>query len=248
MASEASGLGQCPWKAYSQQVLYRLSVFGQWCGQSSGGLEDSAPYKRPIRGKLLPAEKLDAGWARHVKSADERNLLAWNIMALGGRNRRVEKQWCDGGRRGGRREASFAWALNDVFGHVFCVIGDTGQLMGPVLVKAIIYFAKARAAAQETGGDLPSTGRRVAMAFGLIGIVLLASVSQHQFLHRSTATGVAVRAALTTCIYKRGVRLTGKDRVTLTNSKILNFISTDVSRIDACSQWFHAGKKSFIRV
>ncbi|KAJ6548467.1 ABC protein [Mycena capillaripes] len=203
------------------------------------------------------AEKLDAAWARRVKSADEwnagladgrsnppmRKRLGWDIKALGSRDRRaaLEKQWRDAE---GRREASLAWALNDVFGHVFWiggafkVIGDTGQLMGPIL--AIINFAKARAAARETGEDLPSIGKGVGMAFGLIGVVLLASVSQHQFFHRSMVTGVAARAALTACIYKRGVRLTGKERVTLTNSKILNFISTDVSRIDACSQWFHA--------
>ncbi|KAJ6528832.1 hypothetical protein B0H19DRAFT_1083174 [Mycena capillaripes] len=70
--------------------------------------------------------------------------------------------WRDAGER---REASLAWSLNDVFGDVFWiggafkisaqVIGDTGQLMGlgPILVKATINFARARAAAWETGGD-----------------------------------------------------------------------------------------------
>jgi hypothetical protein len=41
-------------------------------------------------------------------------------------------------------------------------------------------------------------------------------------------TGVLARAALTASIYKRGVRLTGKARTTLTNSDILNHVSTDV--------------------
>ncbi|KAJ6523742.1 hypothetical protein B0H19DRAFT_1276831 [Mycena capillaripes] len=95
-----------------------------------------------------------------------------------------------------RYEASLAWALNDVFGDVFWIggafkisaqgIGDTGQLMGPILVKvfvlsfATIKFAKARAAAWEKGGDLSFIGKGVGMAFGLIGVVLLPSVSQHQ--------------------------------------------------------------------
>ncbi|KAF7349803.1 ABC protein [Mycena venus] len=116
------------------------------------------------------------------------------------------------------------------------VVGATCQPMGPILVKAVIDFAKARAVARETGGDVPSIKKGFGMAFGLIGVVLLANVSQHQFFHKSIVTGVAARVALTACIYKRGVRLTGKERVTLTNSKILDFISTDVSRIDACSQ------------
>jgi len=51
-------------------------------------------------------------------------------------------------------------------------------------------------------------------------------------------TGVLARAALITCIYERGVNLTGKARVKLNNSALVNYISTDVSRVDACAQWF----------
>ncbi|KAJ7063750.1 ABC protein [Mycena amicta] len=208
------------------------------------------------------AEKLDAAWAHRVKTAEE-----WNAGLLDGRNnpsRFLRVGWAVKGHRAvrekrwreadGQREASLAWALNDVFGRrfwiggVFKVVADTGQLMGPVLVKAIINFAKARAAARETGDGLPSVGKGVGMALGLICVVLIASVSLHQFFHRSMVTGVAARAALTACIYKRSVRLTGKERIKLTNSKILNYISTDVSRIDACSQWFHAAWTAPIQV
>jgi ATP-binding cassette subfamily C (CFTR/MRP) protein 1 len=67
-------------------------------------------------------------------------------------------------------------------------------------------------------------------------------------------TGVLARTALINSIYKRGVSLTGKARTKLSNSALLNHISTDVrlrcsledlfnvrtqvSRIDACAQWF----------
>jgi hypothetical protein len=59
-----------------------------------------------------------------------------------------------------------------------------------------------------------------------------------KFFWRSMATGVLARAALITCIYDRGVGLTGKARVKLNNAALVNHISTDVSRIDACAQWF----------
>lgn len=52
------------------------------------------------------------------------------------------------------------------------------------------------------------------------------------------STGVLARAALISSIYKRGVQLTPKARTTHTNAALVNHISTDVSRIDACSQWF----------
>ncbi|KAJ7056634.1 ABC protein [Mycena amicta] len=217
------------------------------------------------------SEKLDNAWERRVKAAED-----WNAGLLDGRSNppllkrgvwvfaslargiafrkhfaSLEKHWREAG---GRREASLAWALNDVLGHMFWfggafkVLGDTGQLMGPILVKAIINFAKARAAAREDGTEMPPVGRGIGMAFGLIGVVMSASIFQHQFFWRSMTTGVLARAALTASIYQRGVRLTGKSRVSLTNSKILNHLSTDLGRIDACAQWFHAAWTAPIQV
>ncbi|KAJ7183176.1 ABC protein [Mycena filopes] len=197
------------------------------------------------------SEQLDAAWMRRVEAAAAWNAglddgrikppvstrFWWSIKALAGgtqyRTRRAasEKQWRE---IDGRKQASLAWAMNDVLGHLFWyggaykVFGDTAQLMGPILVKAIINFAKARAAAREAGTELPPVGRGIAMAVGLICVVIMASIFQHQFFWRSMTTGVLARAALTSSIYKRGVRLTGKARTTLTNSDILNHVSTDV--------------------
>ncbi|KAJ6466582.1 ABC protein [Mycena vitilis] len=217
------------------------------------------------------SDKLEAAWTRRVNVAEEWNAglddgrispplstsVVLSIKALAGgiqyRQRRamLEKKWRE---VDGRKEASLAWALNDVLGHLFWiggaskVLGDTAQLMGPILVKAIINFAKARAAARLNGEELPSIGRGIGMALGLFGVVIMASIFQHQFFWRSMTTGVMSRAALTASIYKRGVRLTGKARTTLTNSDILNHVSTDISRIDACAQWFHAAWTAPIQV
>ena len=77
-----------------------------------------------------------------------------------------------------------------------------------------------------------------------------------QFFWRSMVTGVLARAALIKSIYYRSVYLTEKSRTKLSNSDIMNHISTDVgqtilnwsrsnhlftiqvSRIDSCAQWF----------
>jgi ABC-type bacteriocin/lantibiotic exporter with double-glycine peptidase domain len=52
-------------------------------------------------------------------------------------------------------------------------------------------------------------------------------------------TGVLVRGGLITSIYSRSLRLTSRARSTLTNGKLVNHISTDVSRIDYCAGYFH---------
>ncbi|GJE88588.1 ABC transporter C family protein [Phanerochaete sordida] len=146
----------------------------------------------------------------------------------------------------GRKEPSLVWALNDTLGFSFwiggCfkVFGDTSQLMGPLLVKAIINFSKERAAAKAAGEPIPSMGRGAGMAIGLFLLTVSASVSQHQFFWRSMLTGLLARAALIASIYKRGVNLTGKARTNFPNSALVNHISTDVSRVDSCAQWFHA--------
>ncbi|KAF8922710.1 ABC protein [Mucidula mucida] len=129
-----------------------------------------------------------------------------------------------------------------------CVFGDTAQLMGPLLVKAIINFAKQRASARLDGTEPPSIGRGIGMAIGLFCIVILASLTQHQFFWRSMTTGVLARAALINSIYKRGIMLSGEARTQYSNSALINHISTDVSRIDAASQWFHAGWTAPIQV
>ncbi|EIW57395.1 ABC protein [Trametes versicolor FP-101664 SS1] len=208
-------------------------------------------------------DKLDQAWARRVKAANEWNArlaagdikpslykrAKWSAQALRGsgtygeRRIALEEQWRT---IGGKKEPSLAWALNDVFGRdfwfggAFKVIGDTSQLMGPVLAKAIINFGKEHAAALEAGQTPPQLGRGVGMAIGLFCITVCASVCTHQFFWRSMTTGMFARAALISSIYKRGVSLTGKARTNLSNSALVTHISADVSRIDACAQWFHA--------
>ncbi|KAH9856552.1 ABC protein [Lenzites betulinus] len=208
-------------------------------------------------------DKLDQAWARRVKAADEWNQrlangdvkpsaftrVKWSARALRGkgtyaeRRAALEQRWRD---TDGRKEASLAWALNDVFGRdfwfggAFKVIGDTSQLMGPLVAKAIINYGKEHAAVLSAGKTPPDLGRGIAMAIGLFCLTVTASVCTHQFFWRSMTTGMFARAALISSIYKRGVSLTGRARTNLPNSALVTHISTDVSRVDACAQWFHA--------
>ena len=111
--------------------------------------------------------------------------------------------------------------------------------------KAIINFAKARQTAKANHESEPSLGIGVAMAIGLFLLTVCTSVGQHQvscmmkylilskfiitqFFWRSMVTGVLARAALIKSIYYRSVYLTEKSRTKLSNSDIMNHISTDV--------------------
>ncbi|RPD52985.1 hypothetical protein L227DRAFT_513981, partial [Lentinus tigrinus ALCF2SS1-6] len=162
----------------------------------------------------------------------------WAVQALRGKGSYRERRAAlETHRRevDGRKQASLAWRLNDVlgrnfrFGGLFKVFGDTAQLMGPLLVKAIINFGKEHAAAVNAGRTPPNIGRGVGMAIGLLCTTVTASVCQHQFFWRSMSTGLLARASLISSIYKRGVSLTGKAATSLHNAALVTHISTDVS-------------------
>ncbi|KAJ6470151.1 hypothetical protein DFH09DRAFT_1344606 [Mycena vulgaris] len=84
------------------------------------------------------AEELDAAWARRQSTVAQAVGVEYQGAWQPHPSRALENQWRDAE---GRREASLAWAFNDVSGHVFWIggafkdVGDTGQLMGPILVK-----------------------------------------------------------------------------------------------------------------
>ncbi|KAK7018185.1 ABC protein [Favolaschia claudopus] len=207
---------------------------------------------------------LEEAWERRVREAGEWNKrlergergtgpgvlrrVGWVVRDgwKGGRRERREERERWWREVGGRREASLAWSLNDVLGRMFWKGGlfkvgqDTAQLMSPLLVKSLINFAKARAAARASGLPEPNLGNGIGMAVGLLLLIVFASICQHQFFFRSMTTGVLARAALTGALYRRALHLTPAARLGLPNSKVLNHISTDVSRVDACAQWFHA--------
>ena len=137
--------------------------------------------------------------------------------------------------------------------------------MGPIIIRQIINFGTERYDAEKSGKPSPSVGRGVGLSFAAFFVIVTASVCQHQvrpyvllnhltmliyaqFFWRSMTTGVLARAALIASLYKRGVNLTGKSRTHISNATLMNHISTDVSRVDACAQWFHAAWTAPIQV
>ncbi|WVQ94366.1 hypothetical protein IAU59_001445 [Kwoniella sp. CBS 9459] len=158
------------------------------------------------------------------------------------RRKTLEQEWR---RRSGRKRGSVAWALNDVMtgfwaGGLYKVAGDTAQLMTPLLLKALINFSKEVYAANHSGQPEPNIGRGIGMAIGLFLLTIMQSICQHQFFFRSMATGVLARATLISGVYKKTLHMSVKARAEHPNGKLLTYLSSDISRVDYCAQWFHA--------
>ena len=62
------------------------------------------------------------------------------------------------------------------------------------------------------------------------------------------AVGVMARAALISAIYRRSMVLSGKARQTITNGRLVNHISTDISRIDFAAGFAHMAWTSPIQL
>jgi ATP-binding cassette subfamily C (CFTR/MRP) protein 1 len=178
--------------------------------------------------------KLDASWTRRTADADAYNqrLAAGEIKpsawqraqwTLTGHRAAKEAAWRE---HDGRQTPSLAWALNDVFGWAFWsaglfkVVGDTSQLMAPLVIRTLIRYAQAHG-----HGDTANIGSGVGMAIGLFLLTVTASVCQHQFFWRSMTTGVLARAALIASLYKRGVHLTPKARTQIPHAALVNHVS-----------------------
>src|SRR6266403_2230232 len=165
----------------------------------------------------------------------------------------------------GKAKPSLTLAMNDAIkwwfwsGGVLKVIGDTAQITSPIILKvdtfyricfappvtitlvfqSLIKFVATSYDAHGEGIPAPGIGKGIVLAIGLVIMQLIGSLCQHHFYYRATTTGVLLRGGLITAIYSRSLRLTTRARATLPNGRLVNHISTDVSRIDYCCGYFH---------
>ncbi|KAL8279625.1 hypothetical protein RQP46_007938 [Phenoliferia psychrophenolica] len=115
---------------------------------------------------------------------------------------------------------------------VYKVIGDLAQLI--IFVQDASYSARG-----VPGYTSPSVRLGVGYAVGIFLLQGLFSICQAQTLSQSGQVGVLARGTLIAAIYRRAMILSGKSRVSITNSKLVNHISTDISRIDFAASFFH---------
>ncbi|KAI6025090.1 hypothetical protein PISMIDRAFT_27312 [Pisolithus microcarpus 441] len=162
--------------------------------------------------------------------------------AVRGNRAAREKTWRE---RDGKHKASLILAMNDSIkwffwsGGVLKVIADIAQVTSPLVVKSIITFVANSYTSHSIGQRPPSVGFGIGLAFVLLVLQLISSWCMNHFFYRSMASGVLLRGGLITAIYSRSLNLTSRSRATLSNGRLVNHISTDVSRIDYCMGYFH---------
>ncbi|KZV74003.1 ABC transporter [Peniophora sp. CONT] len=221
-------------------------------------------YTRPLEAtdlwKLQPerscaaiADKINASFDARVLKAEEYNkrLRAGEInpslarrlwWGASGKMEEKEKMWRE---KSGRREASLVWAMNDAVrswvwaAGIYGCLGETAQMLTPLLLKKLVAFADASYSAHLAGERVEPIAQGIGYAFGILGLQLFASMANNHYAYQSAATGVLLRGGLINAIYSRSLRLTTRARGKLPNGRLVNHISTDVSRIDFACGFFH---------
>ena len=139
------------------------------------------------------------------------------------------------------------WAVSDTFFVQFWTAGlikiaaDTLNITSPLVTRKIITFGTQRylAARNVPGYTSPPIGEGFGWAVLLLFMQLFSSFCMHAFFAQTMTVGVFARGALIAALYRRAVGLSGKARATITTGKLVNHISTDISRIDFAAGFFH---------
>lgn len=103
-------------------------------------------------------------------------------------------------------------------------------------MKALIEFASDSydSARGIEGVQSPGFGKGIGLAFGLWGLQLVFTITYHQVFYRAMSTGVWARGALIASVFRKSLKLKKPEK-----GRLVNTISTDVSRIDQCCEYFH---------
>ncbi|OMJ18465.1 Metal resistance protein YCF1 [Smittium culicis] len=130
--------------------------------------------------------------------------------------------------------------LVNVFGSTYALAGllkfifDILQFAQPVLLKKLLAFVISYTDGKETS---------IATGFYYSGAMFILSVIQSLFLHQyfniSMLTGIGIRTALVSTIYKKTMLMSSKSRSQFSVGDIVNRMSVDAQRISDTTQYGH---------
>lgn len=115
----------------------------------------------------------------------------------------------------------------------FKLAQDILQFVQPVLLSQLIDFIESYCSDCET--QQPSY-RGYLIAAGMFFTAIVQTIFLHQYFHRCLVTGMRVRAALATAVYKKSFTLSNDAKQKSTVGEMVNLMQIDAQRLmDLCS-------------
>ncbi|PKI84023.1 hypothetical protein MVES_001934 [Malassezia vespertilionis] len=137
--------------------------------------------------------------------------------------------------KSGQKKASVFMALFDIFwpnitvAYFAKLLADTAYVGSALLIEQILTGIG------MTEAGINRRGHSIGYTVVMFAILVLSNFLSNRFFYESLYVGVFSRAALSTTVFRRALNMQGRDRST---GKLVNHISTDVSRIDFGAQWW----------
>ncbi|CDH53089.1 multidrug resistance-associated protein 1 [Lichtheimia corymbifera JMRC:FSU:9682] len=123
-----------------------------------------------------------------------------------------------------------------LFAAFFKGLQDILQFTQPMLLSALITWV---AQYSESDGQGVPAYRGVLIALGMFFTAVVQTMVLHQYFHRCFTTGMRLRAALVTAIYRKTLVLSNGSRQQSTVGEIVNHMSVDAQRLMDLCTYFH---------
>jgi len=155
-----------------------------------------------------------------------------------------EHHWAAQRRHGGRQ--SLAWALAHAFGapFLFAAVFKLGQdalaFVQPQLLSQLLLFISSYDGSDPEVVPTPEPAYRgYIIAVTMFVVAVVQTLLLHQYFHRAFMTGMRVRAAVVTAIYRKALRLANQARQQSTAGEIVNHMSVDAQKLMDLMAYLH---------
>ncbi|KAG0270358.1 hypothetical protein DFQ27_008373 [Actinomortierella ambigua] len=108
-------------------------------------------------------------------------------------------------------------------------LGDVCQILNPIILRAILQHVKE---AQSNPSQPPPIAQGYGLAVGMLLLAAWMAITYQQFNIRSFRVGIQARTILTDAVFRKATVLSARSHLAFPDGKIINLMSTDVSRID----------------
>ena len=165
--------------------------------------------------------------------------------AIGSLAAKFEREWAIERRRA---SPSLPWALARAFGRPFVFAGflkllqDMLAFSQPWLLKQLLVFI-ASFATSGSGSDGVAEPEPLYWGYIIAVSMFLTAIAQtlllHQYFHRCFMTGMRIRSAVVTTVYRKALHLSNDARQKSTVGEIVNHMSIDAQKLMDLMAYLH---------
>ncbi|TQS36417.1 hypothetical protein Golomagni_03139 [Golovinomyces magnicellulatus] len=120
-------------------------------------------------------------------------------------------------------------------GSLFKIMSDTLAFVQPQLLRLIIAFVKSYK--KGNPGPPQPIAHGLLISFAMFAASFFQTIALHQYFQRAFDTGMRIRIALTSAIYKKSLKLSNEGRSNKTTGDIVNLMAVDAQRLQDLTQY-----------